>query len=680
MVFIKQQLLLNQNINNMKKILLFLFVLNIFNINSQCVVDTECAIEPAFPNVCPINLPDGTVGEYYSEDISFYMPNQFSDSETGFEVVLDQVIVTNIVGLPLGLDIELSNPTGIYNPSDSEFGCANLSGTPLVLGDYTITISIQANVTVVGVGISVDQLVNFDIYMTVNEGQGGNASFIYSPSTGCGSVEAEFEALIGSDEYNVSYNWDFGNGFSSNQQFPPNQVYDQAGTYTVTLNTDITSFNYNLNNFIISSTDVDCWGFDLEEACIDIFGAVECWGDPDLLFKLYDGSGNLVYETGYITGETASWNNVDFNMNNPPYSVSIWDTEEWDGTDLSFSGNDNLGTFTLELSDGLHTFNTGCATGNYTISSSLTTIQSFEDTETIIVFDAPTPELNYDEILSILSVPVSNIISYQWYFNGDMIEGANQSTYIALESGTYWVEFITEDGCQSQSLPIDIVKCDNDFTPSIFVSENILLSTDTEYELNWYYNGIYFGSGPNITGSNNGYFWVVASDEFGCEWTSDTIFFQLPNPPNDIDGDGIVNSEDDDVDGDGIVNSEDDDVDGDGILNDYDDDVDGDGINNDDDDSISGYLDLNDLLSDFINLFPNPTDGIFNLQLTNKNSLSGKLFILNIEGKRVFEKDLQLSNNESVLIDISKHKSGMYFVCFSMNDHLIYNQMINIQK
>ena len=85
---------------------------------------------------------------------------------------------------------------------------------------------------------------------------------VYSPSTGCGSVEAEFEALIGSDQYDVSYNWDFGNGFSSNQQFPPNQLYDQAGTYTVTLNTDITSFNYTLNNFAISSTDVDCWGFD----------------------------------------------------------------------------------------------------------------------------------------------------------------------------------------------------------------------------------------------------------------------------------------------------------------------------------------------------------------------------------------------------------------------------------
>ena len=66
------------------------------------------------------------------------------------------------LGLPLGLDVVLSDPTGIYDPNDSEFGCANVSGTPLVSGDYTITISIQANVTVVGVDISVDQLVNFE--------------------------------------------------------------------------------------------------------------------------------------------------------------------------------------------------------------------------------------------------------------------------------------------------------------------------------------------------------------------------------------------------------------------------------------------------------------------------------------------------------------------------------------
>ena len=36
----------------------------------------------------------------------------------------------------------------------------------------------------------------------------------------------------------------------------------------------------------------------------------------------------MVYETDYITSETPSWN-IDFNMNNPPYSVSIWDIENW---------------------------------------------------------------------------------------------------------------------------------------------------------------------------------------------------------------------------------------------------------------------------------------------------------------------------------------------------------------
>jgi hypothetical protein len=214
------------------------------------------------------------------------------------------------------------------------------------------------------------------------------------------------------------------------------------------------------------------------------------------------------------------------------------------------------------------------------------------------------------------------------------------------------------------------------------VSDNILLTTDTEYELDWYYNGIYFGSGANVTGSNNGYFWVIASDEFGCEWTSDTIFFQLPNPPNDLDGDGILNDQDDDLDGDGIVNSEDDDVDGDGIINDYDDDIDGDGIINDDDDSISGFLYIDDLLSkiNLIKLFPNPSDGIFNLQLMNHYSLVGKLFILNIEGKKVYEENMQLLSQENILIDISENNSGIYFVCFVVNDELILKKMIKIAK
>ena len=179
-----------------------------------------------------------------------------------------------------------------------------------------------------------------------------------------------------------------------------------------------------------------------------------------------------------------------------------------------------------------------------------------------------------------------------------------------------------------------------------------------------------------------GIFWVVASDEFGCEWISDTIFFQLPNPPNDIDGDGIVNSEDDDIDGDGIVNSEDDDVDGDGILNDYDDDIDGDGIVNENDDTISGYLNSNNFISInySIDIFPNPTDGVFNLKLNSQQNLNAQLLIFNIEGRKIYDKILNLDKNENKLIDISNHKSGIYFIYLNSENKILLNKTIKIQK
>ena len=647
----------------MKKITFLLSLLFSFNLFSQCVVDTECTIEPTFPTLCPLILPDGTVGEFYSEDVTFYMPSQFADEASGFEVELDEIIVTNITGIPLGLNYVLSDETGIYLPSESEYGCASFSGTPLVAGEYVITVSIQANVTVVGVGLSIDQLVTFDIPMTVNPGQGGNASFTYSPNSGCSEVLADFEALITADDYDVSYYWDFGNGFESNQQFPPTQLYG-PGLHTVTLNTEVTSFNYSLNNFSISSSSSDCWGNDIEEFCETIFGVEICTGTPDIMIKIYDGDGFLVYETDYITSETPSWD-INFEMDNPPYSVSIWDVENWwDGTDLSFSGNDDLGTFTLNLTDGTHSFNTGCASGNYNISSEIIVVQAFEDSETINVFDVPAPQVIYDENLSILSVDLDNIITYQWYLNGEPIEDANQSTYIAEVSGTYHVEFTTSDGCDGSSFPIDVIKCDNNFTPSIFVSDNTILTTDTQYNIDWYYNGLFFGNGSSVQGENNGYFWLEATDEFGCSWLSDTIFFQLTNPPNDIDGDGILNDEDDDVDGDGIVNSEDNDIDGDGILNEYDDDIDGDGIDNDSDDSQSGFLSIlsfNPFGS--LQLFPNPSNGSFMFKFPHsKTNFKGTFVVLNSNGEVVFNDKLNLTSSEPYLFNKLKLVSGIYFI------------------
>jgi hypothetical protein len=640
--------------------IIFLFSLLItFHVFSQCTYDENCTISPAFPTICPSQLPDATVGELYNADLTFWMPVQFEAE--GFTVNFDQLVVTQITGLPLGMSVELSNSSMVYYPSESEYGCASVSGVPLVAGDYIITVSIVANVTVEGVGFEVPYPEDFDLFLTVNPGSGGNTSFIYSPSSGCEDLNVSFEALITSDSYDVEYVWDFDNGYGSNQQFPPTQLYDQPGQYNVTLTTNLTSNVFTLNNFGINYTDVNCWGFDIEEACIDFFGAVECWGDPDLLIKVYDGNGNLVYQTDYITGTTASWPNMNFTLNNPPYTVSIWDTEEWDDLGgVQLSDNDELATFSLNLEAGNHSFNSNCSSGTYTISAELVNVQSIEASELVTVFEQPDLETILNEDLYVVYVDYSNAVSYQWFLDGEAVDGATEASYIVDYSGTYFVEFVTEDGCFGMSIPLDVVKCDNNFSPSIFVSDLTLLTTDTEYNLDWYWNGIYYGEGSDVNVNVDGYYWVIASDEYGCFWSSDTIFYQSPII-DDIDNDGIDNEEDEDVDGDGIVNSEDDDVDGDGIPNDIDNDIDGDGITNENDDTISGFLFLAEALPSSLLVFPNPSNGIFGVKFLDSNlhNKSAKIILRDINGKLVFEEDVNSSLNN---INVSWLPSSTYYL------------------
>ncbi|MBF25568.1 MAG: hypothetical protein CMP49_03510 [Flavobacteriales bacterium] len=665
----------------MKRALIYTFLFISFFAFSQCSYDESCVISPAFPTICPIQLPDATVGEPYNTDLTFWMPVEFEAE--GFEVVLDELVVTQISGLPIGLSVELSNSSMVFYPSENEFGCASVSGMPLASGEYTITVYVVANVIVPSVGFEIAYPTEFDLFINVNPGSGGNTSFTFSPSSGCEDLDVNFEALITSDEYDVEYIWDFDNGFSSNQQYPPTQTYQEPGDYNVTLITNLTSTLSTLNNFNINYTNSDCWGNDVEELCVDIpFIGESCISDPDLLIKLYDANGNLVYQTGglgsneYVTGTTASWSNINFTLNNPPYTVSIWDTENWDQLDfgVQFSEDDLLGSFTLNLEDGEHSFNSNCSSGTYSINSSVVPIQSIEASEVISVFENPELLTILNEDIYSIYIDYDNAVSYQWFVDGNSIEGANESTYLVSESGTYWVEFITQYGCVGTSIPLDVVKCDNEFSPSIFVSDNVLLTTDTDYEIDWYWNGVYYGVGSDINIDSDGYYWLIASDVYGCSWSSDTIFYQS-QINDDLDNDGIINDNDDDVDGDGVINSEDDDVDGDGIPDDIDNDIDGDGIPNDEDDTISGYLIVDELINSVIKVFPNPSNGLLYIKLSNSNnSHLAKVTLRDMKGNLILDKDLKLM--DSTPLDISFLPSSIYILNITIDNFYSSHQII----
>ena len=108
----------------------------------------------------------------------------------------------------------------------------------------------------------------------------------------------------------------------------------------------------------------------------------------------------------------------------------------------------------------------------------------------------------------------------------------------------------------------------------------------------------------------NGYDAGVWND--GLIDSGTTAFSILELPCNDdMDGDGIVDSEDDDIDGDGILNIDDSDMDGDGIMNSEDEDMDGDAILDNED----NFFPIGTFIQDCSDqITPSDTNGIINME------------------------------------------------------------------
>jgi hypothetical protein len=68
-----------------------------------CLVNPECTANPVAPALCPEVLPQAVQGEFYDVDLTFFMPQQFQDAGSGFNVTLAQITITSVAGLPAGV-------------------------------------------------------------------------------------------------------------------------------------------------------------------------------------------------------------------------------------------------------------------------------------------------------------------------------------------------------------------------------------------------------------------------------------------------------------------------------------------------------------------------------------------------------------------------------------------------
>lgn len=595
----------------MKQFLLFVLAISLFFTNNNFAQCPGCNINNTLttPGIYPNPLPDGTQGQPFDEDVTFVMLTDTS----GLTVNYFKILAVN--NLPFGLDWQCNNSGNgcQYDPQVSIYGCVKVCGTPLQTGTFTIAVDVVANLQVVG-----DQYSTINIGLTILPASGGNSGFTYNPLGGCDSASIDFTALITNPTNPVIYNWDFGNG-NTGTQLNENQNYTSPGDYQVTLQTEILGFV--LTNVTVNSVN-DNWCGDVEEPSLPFVG---CTGDPDLVFSITDAGGNTLYTSSELTDQSSgSWSGLNVALNNPPFSISITDIDV-------ISQNDNLGTFSFNgNTTGIFPFTgAGGTSGSLTIATSV--IASFNDTSTIHIYPSPDkPIIAYspndtmcygDSI--ILSISNPNAYSVQWYQSGLAITNATNDQLTVSSTGNFSVSVVSQDGCATTSDSIQITELGNFPNVTFQISGDTLHCFLTQYSLQWYLNGsaISGATNPVYIKNQSGNYYVVATNNFGCTSSSDTLF-----------------------------------------LN---------------------YNSLSNLMENIgINIFPVPVKNLLHVDLFGWNSENSIITITDLSGKIILSKSIELINNGSkkrINISTEGLENGVYLLKIQSDNSLINRKFI-VQK
>ncbi len=78
----------------------------------------------------------------------------------------------------------------------------------------------------------------------------------------------------------------------------------------------------------------------------------------------------------------------------------------------------------------------------------------------------------------------------------------------------------------------------------------------------------------------------------------------------------------------------------------------------------------------FVIVYPNPNNGIFNIEISNKEITNSSIQICNMQGKIILQKDLSNSVNYTENIDISNFAKGIYLLKVEIKGKSIFKKLI----
>lgn len=418
--------------------------------------------------------PDGRAGVYYEGDVSFRLPKTTTpvaavDPEIPPGLTISKITISGVSNVPPGLSWEASQVE--FNTSDETDGCLRFCGTPLQPGLYLIDVIITARLVII------DQTANVTIPILILPAESITDGFKMVNNSGCGSVEVSFENNVSSNgQEGYSYNWDFGNGLTSTEENPDNQLYDMPGTYPVSYQALIDTTGYFLTKVNVNTVD-----------CGDLLG-----GRPDLKVNIFNPAGELFFVTDIVNNAQTP---LTFELNIPldtgTYAIAVTDDDSGLGGE-----DDQCGTVTFNrntsgnLSDG----------GLVLTLEILHPVDTVTSMDTVFVFDQPdaplitsvnpTPLCEGDTVMLITDY-TENI---QWYHDSVPLLGATNDSVLIMGSGEYWVTYTSPDGCIATADPVSISF--GTLPQSVlFVEENNELSLfDTnilpeESAIRWYQDG-----------------------------------------------------------------------------------------------------------------------------------------------------------------------------------------------
>lgn len=486
--------------------LLILLLISSMAVHAQCSIDST----QTDPGIYPDTLQPAVANQFYNQDITFVM---ITDT---LGLTINNFHLASVTGLPAGMTWQCNNFSNNcnYDPSVSIYGCVNLSGTPLVAGTYSVTVTVIATLQIVG-----DQTIPYTIPFIVVPDTVSNPGFSMTNSNGCAPLTVSFS---NNDPGQSAYLWDFGNGIQSNLENPPSQIYNVPGNYVVT-QTVTASGNpqYFLTDLTVASIP-DNYG-----APVDV---------PDMYFFIYDSLGSQIYDSRPAvlnTNAPHSWALPNIPLQNGNYTVHVWDEDgglfgaDDDLGSISFQGWSSSGTASGTLS-GV----SGSLVVNYTILE--IPVPVYTHTDTVHVFANPSvpvitsggPLTFCDGDSVVLTCNDTNAI--QWYVDGNMLIGETGSSLSVNTSGDYSVIITNSTGCTAQSVVSSVIVNPNPPKPTFYVAGNTLNCVLSGYMLQWYFqNNVLTGeTGQTLNAAQQGTYFVTATDSAsGCSTVSDTILF-----------------------------------------------------------------------------------------------------------------------------------------------------------